>query len=205
MDGNSHCRSSRLLLWIYLCSSHYLDECHDGLVCSEEGSECFPLPLNYAPAAGEFDLRQLEVCFNLDRAVDSDELVTGSGKSIVASWRAAYDQGLIVITSGLIDDGTVYATHDLSTIRVCVLTSFPRFGEPTEGANFSYFTLLELEEWAARCVLERQGLIRPFLANRVSELGDAEARCTWYVLVTGLYFNGFKGGPYVTFKDTEDG
>ena len=175
------------------------------LFVPKRGRACFPLPLDYTPAVGEFDLRQLEVCFNLDRAVDIDDLFSGSGKTVVASWRAAYDQGLIAITSGLIDDGTAYTTHDLSTIRVRVLTSFPRFGEPTEGANFSYFTLLELEEWAARCVLERQGLIRPFLANRVSELGDAEARRTWYALVMGLYFNGFKGGPYVTFEDTEDG
>ena len=112
---------------------------------------------------------------------------------------------MISITSGLIDDGTAYATHNLCSIHVRVLTSFPRFGDPTEGANFSYFTLLELEDWATRCVLERQGLVCPFLANRVSELGDAEARRTWYALVTGLYFNEFKGGPHVTLDDTVDG
>ena len=89
---------------------------------------CFPLPLNYAPAAGEFDLRQLEVCFNLDWAVDSDDLFTGSGKSITASWRAAYDQGLISITSSLICDDPMYATHELGMISVCVLTSSPASG-----------------------------------------------------------------------------
>ena len=175
------------------------------LFVPKRGQACFPLPLDYAPAAGEFDLRQLEVCFNLDRAVDIDDLFSGSGKTVVASWRAAYDQGLIAITSGLIDDGTAYATHDLCRIRVRVLTSFPCFGDPTEGANFSCFTLLELEEWAARCVLECQGFIHPFLANHVSELGDAEAHRTWYVLVTGLIFNKFKGGPHVTLDDTVDG
>ena len=167
-------------------------------------TRCFPLPTNYTPAEGEFDLRELEVCFNLNLAVTSDDISTGSGKSITASWRAAYNQGLISIVSGLTFDGTAYTTHDLGMISIRVLTKFPRFGSPTD-ADFGHFTLVELEEWAARCFLERRGLARPALAVRISEFGDEAARRAWYALITGLFLHEYKGGPHVMLDDTLDG